>query len=292
MTEDPSSHPDQVLLPTRSRRRAMDWSLALLSQGLPSAIVREGHAWYLRVEADQSDRAREIIRLYENENRRWVWQSQVRETRFQFHAGALLWCLVVAFFYLWSNATGAYEAGMMSTALVRDGEWWRLFTAITLHADLAHLLANLCIGFPLLGLAMAHFGAGPALMTTWLGGLLGNVSALAVYTTDHRSLGASGMVMAALGLLSGATLRDHSFREFPVKTLLRGIFGVSLLFVFLGLNPKSDVLAHAGGFIGGILLGVGLGFVPEAQLRRPSISIVGVAVLLGMVFWTWALAFG
>jgi len=46
------------------------------------------------------------------------------------------------------------EAGDMDSAKVLAGQWWRLFTAVTLHADLAHLMGNITFGVIMLGLAM------------------------------------------------------------------------------------------------------------------------------------------
>ena len=50
-----------------------------------------------------------------------------------------------------------------------------------------------------------------------------------------------------------------------------GIFAGLLLFVFLGVNPKSDVVAHLGGFIAGVLLGLPLAVAPRL-VHRPRVN--------------------
>jgi len=50
----------------------------------------------------------------------------------------------------------------------------------------------------------------------------------------------------------------HSFKYF-----LTGISGGIMLFALFGLSPGSDVLAHLGGFVCGLLLGI----VQLLQLR-------------------------
>ena len=36
--------------------------------------------------------------------------------------------------------------GEMQTASLREGQWWRSITALTLHQDAAHLAGNLAMG--------------------------------------------------------------------------------------------------------------------------------------------------
>src|SRR5262249_15574554 len=135
------------------------------------------------------------------------------------------------------------------------GQWWRLFTAVWLHADLAHLLANATIGFLLLGLAMGRYGTGTGLLASYLCGPGGNIAAWLAASWLHRNLGAFRMVMGCLGLLaaqSPALLRRGGK---SVRLLAAGLVGGLMLFIFLGLTPGSDIVAHFGGFVSGLLLG-------------------------------------
>ena len=51
-----------------------------------------------------------------------------------------------------------------------------------------------------------------------------------------------------------------------------------MLFTLLGLSPGTDILAHSGGFLAGVLLGAGLALA--SQLPRNGLA----NVLAGMVF--------
>jgi len=180
--------------------------------------------------------------------------------------------------------------GIMDTLCVRKGEWWRLFTAVTLHADAGHLAGNAATGFLLLGLAMGSYGAGVGLLAGYLAGAGGNLAALFLAEDTHRSLGASGMVLGALGLLA-----VHSFSQWRSGATTRQLAGRSLmagvlLLVLLGLNPKTDVLAHVAGFVSGAILGLGWGLLPERLRLSPWLDRFSTLSCVALVLVVWVLA--
>ena len=67
---------DLQLIPARSRRQAMDWSLVLISQGIEAHIeyCEETGGWALGVPVAEHEGALEAIRQYRLENRRWPWR--------------------------------------------------------------------------------------------------------------------------------------------------------------------------------------------------------------------------
>ena len=93
-------------------------------------------------------------RLYEFENRRWPWRQEVFQTGVLFDWASLAWVLLLCVFWLADGPANLRDAGLMDSAAVSRGQWWRLFTAIWLHGDVAHLAANATIGVVLLGMAM------------------------------------------------------------------------------------------------------------------------------------------
>jgi hypothetical protein len=68
------------------------------------------------------------------------------------------------------------------------------------------------------------------------------------------------------------------------------MLGACLLFVLLGLDPASDVLAHVGGFLGGIVLGGGLVVLPDSLSRGPAFNVACALLLGSLVAFTWVLA--
>jgi len=270
----------------------MEWSLVLASQDIGHRIDQdEASGWTLSVSAADHDRALTHLRLYRQENRRWQWRRPVTPGLF-FDWTSLVWVSLILVFYAWSEArAGSRTAGMLTVAAL-SGEGWRLFTATWLHADLAHLSANAVFGFLFLGLAMGRYGPGVGLLAAYLAGVGGNALAGWVHDATARGLGASGVVMGALGLLAipAAPLPQ---RTATFRMVAGSLMAAALLFVFLGASPESDVIAHLGGFAAGLLLGSLLTLTPRL-VHRPPINLAAglLFVVLVILPWWWAMRSG
>jgi len=276
-----------------TRRQAMDWSLVLASQGIEHGIEHtDADGWSLVVAAPEHEPSLVAIRQYRLENRRWPWRRPMFKSELLFDWASAAWVLLtVVFFWLEETRTDLRAIGIMDGAALAHGEWWRLFTATLLHTDLAHLAMNAVFGFILLGLAMGRFGTGVGLLAALLAGASGNALAWLVHGEMHRGLGASGVVMGALGLLAVQTLTLVRQSPNALKLVMGGIVGGVMLFVLLGLNPepRTDVVAHLGGFVTGLALGAGLALVPRLA-QRPWVNLTAGFLFTALVLLTWALA--
>lgn len=216
--------------------------------------------WCLRVEPASIERARAVIDEYRRENPRFDWQrsaatSAASDRSLSWAPGVVAWVLVLCLLH-GLLPTVLRSAGWVEVAAVRqDGQWWRLFTATWLHADVAHLASNVGTGALTLGLAMGRYGPGTALSLSLLAGTAANIPGVLLREPTARALGASGVVMAALGLLAGHAVVWWRISRHASKPVWISLGAGGFLFLSLGVNPASDVLAHAGGFFGGILLG-------------------------------------
>jgi len=285
--------PAAASIPARSHHEAMEWSLVLVSQGIEPIIDRteDDGGWQLVVATDEYDQAVAAIGQYRLENRGWPWRQRVSIPGYFFDWGSLAWVLLISLFFWLDSGRDLREAGLMDTALAAKGEWWRLFTAVWLHADISHLATNATIGFLLLGLAMGRFGTGLGLAAACLAGAAGNLCPWIIGLGGHRSLGASGMVMGALGLLAAQSLALG--RHAPAAFRSGSVLGGAMLFVLLGLNPGSDVLAHLGGFVAGLLFGIVLVRFPAAPSQHTANLLGGLGfTLLVVVPWWLALRGG
>jgi hypothetical protein len=94
--------------------------------------------------------------------------------------------------------------------------------------------------------------------------------------------------MASLGLLTADSLASARYEKRSVW-LGRGVLASCLLVVLLGFSPKSDVAAHVGGFVAGILLGV-IALQCRKLLLKPHVNAVTFCAALGLVLSAWWLA--
>ena len=178
----------------------------------------------------------------------------------------------------WGALTGGAAIADTWQALWFDGRWMRLFSALFLHADWAHLTGNLVF--------LLIFGL-PAerVMGPWRFGLLflvGGAAAnlatvLAIGTPDRLVIGASGAVSAVIGAYLalfprarlGVVLPLGLFLEFvrAPAPLLIGIWAL-LQVVFAYIGPAFGAvawIAHIAGFAFGVLFAL---FVRAAIARR------------------------
>jgi membrane associated rhomboid family serine protease len=181
--------------------------------------------------------------------------------------------------------------GLLDGHALRSGEWWRPLTALTLHADAGHLLANLGFGAVFIGLAARVYGWGVALAATLLAAVSANVLEAVGMPDGATSLGASTAVFAALGLL--APVRWPPRRRLK-QWVLRAAPAVAAL-ALLGLlgggdgDPRIDVTAHALGFAAGTVLGLLLRTRPIADPGR-QFAAAGASLAALLVAWSAALA--
>jgi len=295
MATDPisSTNPSVTRIRARSHRQALDWSLVLASQGIEHGIEQiETVGWVLVVANEDHERALATIRLYWIENRHWPWRKTFPKSGMVFDGAAGAWVfLTLIFYWLCETRSDLKGAGITDGVALAHGEWWRLFTATLLHADLAHLATNAVFGFILLGLAMGRFGTGPGLLMVYVAGAGGNLVSWLVHGNVHRGMGASGVVMGALGLLTLPSVIRLRQSPSEVKFIIGGVFGGVMLFVLLGLNPepRTDVVAHLGGFVVGVVLGILLALAPKL-IQRPWINPISGFLFAGLTILTWALA--
>jgi len=266
----------------------MDWSLVLASQSIETVIEHQPEAgWALVVAAADHERALDAIRRFRIENLRWPWRRPVIRSGLVFDWAGTGWVLLtLAFYWRSSHAPMLRDRGMMDGAKVAAGESWRLLTACFLHADLPHLATNAGIGLILLGLAMGRFGTGVGLFAALVAGVCGNVAAWIVNGGDHHSLGASGVVMGALGLLAAPSVEFLRRSPHALRHAVCGIAGGVMLFVLMGLNPGTDVTAHLGGFVTGAALGGALAWVPRLP-QRGWLNLLAAIIFASLVIGAW-----
>ncbi len=283
------------------RKTLRAWALVLAARGIPHRIDDAGPVPVLVVPPGQVARAEDELRRYEAENRHWPPRPPpplptVRNDKRTF--GVLV--LLGLFHDLTVQPPGRvlgiavdwHRLGAVDVERVRAGEWWRLATALTLHADGLHLAGNLLLGGVLLVLLNRQLGVGLGTALALAAGVLGNLTGVWVRTPPFRSLGASTAVFGALGVLAGRAAWTAGHTDWRRWAVPLGAGAGMIAMTGVG-GDRTDYLAHLFGFGWGAVLGV-LTWWPRPLRGVPGPRTswaVGLGALAAVVA-CWALALG
>lgn len=188
----------------------------------------------------------------------WARQEQIYKSAYV-SIGLLVVNILV--FFLSNSVMGwMYEKGAMITEVVlRYGEYYRVFTAIFLHADTVHLMNNMLMLLLLGAIVENYTGHAFFFFLYMLSGLFGNMISMAYEIQNNLSwisVGASGAIMGLVGLVVIWLVKNWSSfvhnRSIKIRLLLLSLFIIQALFFQKGAN----IAAHFGGFVTGIVLGV------------------------------------
>ena len=292
----PAPPPDLVeIFRSLWRNACEERGFVLHAVGIESQVMWLGRSWALLVPVDRHADALQQLLQYDRENpprRRPGLPEPV-------HRGAWLGSLAYAAVILCVGylaggfALGAdwLDLGAMTAGPTRSGEPWRAVTALTLHLDVGHLLANLGFGTVFGLLAGQLLGAGVAWFTVLVAASAANLLNAFLLPAEHSSVGASTAVFATLGLLAAYAWwrrRDAGDRwAYRWAPLVAGV----ILLGFTGAGgERTDVFAHLSGFAMGVLAGVAHAALPVPRGRVAQL-VAGAAALLLLV-GAWARALG
>lgn len=145
------------------------------------------------------------------------------------------------------------ELGAIERTRIEAGEVWRWLTAIFLHFDTGHLLANLSI-LMIVGPPLAHqIGPVRFVLMFLASGIGGNVASYVMAPGYGLKAGASGAIAGVLGALGGRALRPDIPRRRKAWQTLGAV--AALYGLLVGFGPRSDHVAHLAGLLCGIALG-------------------------------------
>ncbi len=286
-----------IVYESRRRSACNEQSLVLDAVGIPH-LIADGprNAALLLVPAAHAAAAREHLRLYALENRR-----RLPRPALALHGlglpGVAGYALVLVVAFL-ADSRFAYgvdwlEAGALDGAAVRAGDWWRVFTALTLHADGGHLLANLFFGAFFGAFAGQYLGSGVAWATILLAAGAGNALDLYLLPSSHRAIGASTAVFAALGVIAALMWRAEARRYSTWARRYAPLIGAGVLLAYIGTgDAQTDAVAHLTGFVAGVFAGAAYDLRRPRWLSMPAAQLAAGLGALALLATCWWLALG
>ncbi|HEX9255964.1 MAG TPA: rhomboid family intramembrane serine protease [Candidatus Angelobacter sp.] len=161
-----------------------------------------------------------------------------------------------------------------------SGQYWRLFTAGFLHADIFHIGFNMWCLWSLGRLAERLFGKWQTFaiyMVTGVGGALLSIA----YKPQHGELGASGAIFGLVGaVLAGVKFGDLNISVGEKRAIVSSVVTFAVINFILGMSGNIDNMCHFGGFVTGLLIGLPMGaFARTNKLLQLATVIITSLVL-------------
>ena len=157
--------------------------------------------------------------------------------------------------------------GARVNELIRQGQLWRFFTPVLLHASIPHILFNM---YALLAFGAGlerHFGHVRFLILYVLAGFTGNV--LSFLLSDGYSVGASTAVFGLVGAEGVFLYQNRGLLGRQFGRAIGNVVFIVAVNLMLGMTPGIDNWGHVGGLLGGLVFTWFAGPVWEV---RPSPS--------------------
>jgi rhomboid protease GluP len=180
------------------------------------------------------------------------WLTRKPDSQSYLVASLSVLTLMIASFVYWADLFNSQSWMTAIPQSVFSHEYWRLWTALFAHSDLAHLLSNSLLFSAFAYLLFGHFGSLVYPFAAFLFGGLTNLIVLFTLPADAELLGASGMVywMGAAWLTLYLYLES---RDRFSKRALKAIGVAAMLFVPESFQPHVSYLSHFVGFILGVI---------------------------------------
>jgi membrane associated rhomboid family serine protease len=293
-----SNASEEPLRRAPSREVAEEWALVLNSAGVSVRVRGGAEGFSLIVAPELSERAEAILAAYERENPTLDEPEAAPAAAGLHGSSGLALAVALIAFHLVTGPRGPslpwFEWGSADAERIVAGELWRPVTALTLHADFAHVLGNALVGGFFVAALCGSVGPGVGFALLLAAGAGGNLLNALVYSSRHVSVGASTAVFGAVGLLVGLGVARRQRLGFASRRAWAPVAaGLGVLAMLGAGGGRTDLWAH----LFGLLTGAVIALLASRWLLRPPgawiqacLGILAAALVLGC--WWVALSKG
>jgi membrane associated rhomboid family serine protease len=176
-----------------------------------------------------------------------------------------------------------FDLGAMYPPAIADGQYWRLFSAMFLHANLIHILFNMYALYMFGYLIEGAFGKARFIAIYFVTGFLASVASYTFSSAESLGVGASGAIFGLLGAWVAFNYRRR--QSAMAAAQLRWALMLVAINLILGFSVANiDNFAHMGGLVAGAAAGwLTEGFGPRATRTVVSVGGLVVLMILGIV---------
>jgi membrane associated rhomboid family serine protease len=305
-----------------SHAQARLWSLVLRARRVPHRLRSMPGGYTVQVPARFARAAVDEILLYQKENVSPHPSIPLPEPEERSRPTVAAMLALCGFFVLTQRPWPLFDSypqywhrvGVGDAGLILSGELWRCVTALTLHADPAHIASNAVVGGAFLILLSRRVGSGAAWLLAILSGALGNLINALAQGPGHLSVGFSTAVFGVAGALAGlkaahghdapavAPLNQPRQATLRSDWLLPVAAALALVAMLGTAGENTDIGAHFFGLLAGGGLGAALGalslqlgshgerldeWVDTWLSGRGNAVCAVLAVLMPAACWAW-----
>ncbi|KAJ1490419.1 hypothetical protein T484DRAFT_3343379 [Baffinella frigidus] len=160
----------------------------------------------------------------------------------------------------------------INSMILQNGQYYRLFTPMFLHAGFLHLAVNSFSLYNVGPAVEAYFGHKRTASIYIIAGIAGNLASF-LLSPQSRAVGASGAIFGLVGALGVFFGRHQDILD--TKGPLNSVLQCAAINLAFGLIPGSriDQWGHIGGALGGALVAYLIG--PRLEQRRAPARLGG-----------------
>jgi membrane associated rhomboid family serine protease len=227
----------------------------------PSAELREQVQLFRHLESHQNDRAGVASfpiqhEIAEKDRHRHFRNAPAVFIIILLNAAAFIFEIS---FGNWTDPEVLHQLGALEPyAVVMQGQYWRLFTALFLHAGFVHLLFNLFALYVLGPPLERSIGALRFAICYLISGLISSAGVVVLTVIGivqvAQLVGASGCIMGIVGAWAGFLLR-HRHTPHAKQRLSNVLMIVAIQTAFDLSTPQVSMAAHLCGLFSGAVLG-------------------------------------
>lgn len=277
------------VLSTRNKWWMAECEAALLAEGIDYRFDEQNGAYVLKVADVDISKVIELLSdLFAQQlEKNPTLEAKGYATLFvhpPFVLGLMCALLMLAIFVAMVWDPQLFDKGAMIRSRFLAGDYFRLLTAATLHADVHHVLSNAAF-FLILGWSAAErVGTGISLLFWTITAVCGFAASL-LFSEIAFTVGASGGLFGLLGVAAGHGLKEKRYEVFWSRRIRTFGAGV-LLFAMTGFGEHVNVWAHAGGFFSGVVCGI----LSPRRIPGAAWQIGGGLLTLFLFFIGWQMA--
>lgn len=238
-----------------------------------------------------------FIKVTDNINKNNAKRNKIAEKIFSYKQPIVTYIIMAVCIILFilmelsggsTNSQILLKYGANLDILVKNGEYYRLFTCIFLHIGIMHLICNMYSLYVIGREVESLFGKVKYIIIFILSGIFGSIMSIA-FTHNTISAGASGAIFGLLGALLYFGINYRTYLGEAIKRTIIPIIVVNLIIGFFA--EGIDLAAHIGGLVGGVLVSMMVGIPDKSKTRDivngTILTIIYLIFISYLAFLRW-----